>query len=187
MLRFKFLISVVAISFFSSAWANQQISVPSYFVSLSKHTNVPADILYALSVQETNTKMNNNGMSPWPYTINLKGRGYRYKNYESMMTAANQLVERGYSSFDIGPFQVNWKWHQHRVDSLASLGEPLTNGIIAAEILKEQFKLHGDWAVAAGRYHNPNNNRGLALKYEDGYREKLELIQSGKYQALSKR
>lgn len=81
-------------------------SVPSYFVSLSKHTNIFTDVLYALTAQqETNTKINHNGMSLWPYTINLKNRDYR----ESMVTVGNLLIRKATVHFIFGPFQINWK------------------------------------------------------------------------------
>lgn len=163
----------------------QAIQVPKYFVWLSQTTSVPADILYALSVKESNSKMNNNTVSPWPYTINYKGVAFRYEDYHSMITAAKRLLSEGKTAFDIGPFQVNWKWNGHRAESIEDLGNPHRNGIIASEILIEQYNKYGDWFLAAGRYHNPSNSNGHADKYTREFREMFLLIQSGEYQKKS--
>ncbi|MGR5296844.1 hypothetical protein ACPV5U_24520 [Vibrio mediterranei] len=126
--------------------------------------------------------MNNNTMSPWPFTINHKGIGKRYSSYEAMLFAIESLLDQGYTSIDIGPFQVNWYWHKHRVNSLEELSMPYKNGLVAAEILLEQYAIYGDWIQAAGRYHNPANNEGLADKYSKDFARHLESIQSGRYQ-----
>lgn len=175
-----FIISTLSFSF--PAAATKDVLVPVFFVNLSKDTGVPADVLYALSVTETNTKMNNNTMSPWPFTINHKGIGKRYSSYEAMLSAVKSLIAQGYTSIDIGPFQVNWYWHKHRVDSLEELSMPYKNGLVAAEILLEQYTIYGNWIEAAGRYHNPANNDGHADKYSKNFSRHLESIQSGRYQ-----
>jgi hypothetical protein len=176
------LVSSMGAEFPAHAKQTTQIYVPKYFVRLAEITHVPADILYALTVKESSTKMDNNTMSPWPWTINYAGRGYRYASYEDMIIAARHLLASGKTAFDIGVFQVNWKWNGHRAESLEDLGLPQRNGIIAAEIIKEQYKIHRDWIVAAGRYHNPSNRNGVAEKYSREYRRILKNIQSGKYQ-----
>lgn len=158
------------------------ISVPRYFVNLSKQSSVPADILYALAVKETNTRMNNRSVAPWPFTLNVKGIGYRYANYDDMMLAVNGFLGRGTKSIDIGLFQVNWYWHGHRVSSVEELGNPVKNGLVAAEILLEHYLKYGDWSIAAGRYHNPANISGRADSYAAEYRKILHSIQSGSYQ-----
>lgn len=164
------------------AKAQSQIYVPKYFVQLSRDTNVPADILYALTVKESNTKMDNDTMSPWPFTINYKGKGYRYANYEQMILAARELLAKGHTAFDIGAFQVNWKWNGDRAESLEALGHPYKNGLVAAEILLEKYEQYGNWCVAAGRYHNPANKNGYADIYGKEYCRVLRNIQSGVYQ-----
>jgi hypothetical protein len=179
---------ISALAFFSTVVngsefiAKEKIFVPGYFVELSGKTGVPADVLYALAVQETNTKMNDKTARPWPYTINVGGKGDRYSSYSAMIAAAKDILASGRRSFDVGLFQVNWRWHSHRVDSLEQLGVPMNNGIIAAQILVEQYNIHKNWVVAAGRYHNPNNNNGYADKYSKQFLDKLKRIQSGEYQ-----
>lgn len=180
----KALLAVIAAgAFFSNAaLSKQSIYVPSFFVDLSEHTEVPADILYALAVKEVNTKMSDKTVAPWPFTLNVNSIGYRYATYDEMMLAVNRFLLNGTNSIDIGLFQVNWRWNGHRAESIHSLGLPFENGKIAAQILKEHYQKYGDWAVAAGRYHNPANRHGRADNYEQEYRDILSKIQSGEYQ-----
>lgn len=161
---------------------NKVIYVPTYFAQLSQKTNVPADILYALAAQETNSRMNDKTARPWPYTINVNGKSERYANYEQLVARSKEIIKSGKRSFDVGFFQVNWRWHSHRVASIEQLAHPEYNGLVAAQILIEQYRIHRNWVVAAGRYHSPSNNNGLADKYQSEFLDKLKRIQKGSYQ-----
>ncbi|MFL7013628.1 transglycosylase SLT domain-containing protein [Enterovibrio norvegicus] len=179
----KIFLLVISFLIAPGALANDAtILVPKYFVKLSKETNVPADILYALAAKETNTKMTNKAVAPWPYTLNVKGKPYSFATYQEMVDAANNFIENGTRSVDIGLFQVNWLWNGHRSESVENLGTPWENGKVAAKILLEHYRKHGDWVVAAGRYHNPANKNGRADSYAREYKKFLSLIHSGKYQ-----
>jgi hypothetical protein len=178
---------LISVLFHSSVSAENNsrkklIYVPTYFIEISKITHVPADILYALAAQETNARMNDKTVRPWPYSINLDGKPERFASYEQLVARSKEIMESGRRSFDVGLFQVNWKWHSHRVNSIEELAHPTKNGLIASQILIEQYRIHKNWGVAAGRYHNPNNNNGLADKYQAEFLDKLKRIQNGSYQ-----
>lgn len=119
-----FLLSIIFGLVASPQVSASYVTVPNYFVSISNKTSVPADILYALAAKETNVKMNNGTVAPWPFTLNVNGKGYWYASYEDMMTAAYEFLNEGITSIDIGLFQVNWRWNGHRVQSIEELGEP---------------------------------------------------------------
>lgn len=149
---------------------------PAFFLNISQSYKVPVDVLYALAMTESNTKMRNGNWSPWPYTINLDGIGYRYSSYENLVKQSRALIKSGRRSFDVGYFQVNWKWHNHRTRSIEYLAHPYENGRVASEIMLEQYRKWGNWSKAAGRYHNPNNNRGLADKYQRKFEVNLAKV-----------
>ncbi|EKO3612268.1 transglycosylase SLT domain-containing protein [Vibrio metschnikovii] len=177
-----FFLSIIFCLVASPQVSASYVTVPNYFVSISNKTSVPADILYALAAKETNVKMNNGTVAPWPFTLNVNGKGYWYASYEDMMAATHEFLNEGITSIDIGLFQVNWLWNGHRVQSIEELGEPKKNGLVAAQILLEHYQKHRDWAVAAGRYHNPANRDGRADRYAKEFSEFLTLIQRGQYQ-----
>jgi hypothetical protein len=50
---------------------------------------------------------------------------------------------------------VNWRWHQTRFADPWTALDPFVNLRVAAQILREQFELAGDWYQAVARYHAP--------------------------------
>jgi soluble lytic murein transglycosylase-like protein len=53
--------------------------------------------------------------------------------------------------------QVNWRYHQRRLQSFARALDPYPNIAVGAAILREHFDATGDWFKAVGRYHHPSN------------------------------
>ncbi len=54
---------------------------------------------------------------PWPWTINVKGKDYYFKNQQSALKYIHKLIQSGIQSFDVGCFQINWRWHQAKVST----------------------------------------------------------------------
>ena len=176
----RVLIFLMAIISFS-AISGETISIPSYYVQLGIETGVPADILYALSAKETNTSLSDGTYSPWPYSINFNGKSYFFDDYLAYRRACHQLIDSGHVNFDIGPFQVNYRYHKDDVNTIDDLIDIYQNGLVAARIIKRYYKQTGDWITAAGLYHNPANHNGRATIYSEKFAEFLELIQNGRY------
>lgn len=145
--------------------------IPYFFRHVAAQESIPADKFYALALQESGMKMQDGSFGPWPYVINHKGKAFVYPDYQALVLGANEFVGKGYLTFDVGYFQVNWRWHSERVKSLAHFAHPVVNARVAAQIFREQYRKHGDWSVAAGRYHNPSNTNGFADRYESSYRD----------------
>ena len=109
---------------------------------------------------------------PWPWTINVEGRDYYFKTAQAAVTYMEHLQRRGLTSFDVGCFQINWRWHQHKVRDVAELIDPDTNTRIAAQYLRELYQRHQSVAQAVAHYHSSNSKRGQAyvqrvFKYSD--------------------
>lgn len=150
--------------------------IPPFFITMASQHGIPADVLYALAIKESNTKMINGRYAPWPYTMNQNYKGMRFASYEDLVRQSRFLIQQGKTSFDIGLFQVNWKWNGYRTESIESLANPYENARVAAEIMLEEYEKVGDWAKAAGRYHNPANRNGYADRYADGYAKILDYV-----------
>lgn len=140
---------------------------------MSKQYGVPVDVLYALAMTESNTKMVDGCYAPWPYTINIDFKGSRYASYEDLVRQSRVYIQSGRKSFDVGFFQVNWKWNGHRTQSIELLANPYENARVASEILLEQYRRYGSWVKAAGRYHNPANKNGYAEQYSERFASNL--------------
>lgn len=132
--------------------------IPPAFYRASAEKHVPADLLYAINLQESQLPTNMGRIVPWPWTVNWQGRGYRFKTRAEMYQFCQKLLAKGYRSFDIGSSQVNWLYHSDRFgNDLWKATDPMTNLLAAADYLYERYQVTGDWWQATGDYHNPND------------------------------
>jgi hypothetical protein len=122
-------------------------------ISASRQTGVPLQVLLAISLTETGRK-GENGFSPWPWTLNIEGRGEWLDNRGSALEMAYATLRRGARSFDVGCFQVNYRWHGEGFTSLEQMMDPEANALYAARFLLSLYDETGDWALAAGHYHS---------------------------------
>lgn len=119
------------------------------FRSIAQQTGVHETVLFAIAMNESRR-----GDAPWPWTLNVAGRGYYFKTREEAWRAANWLLERGRNNFDIGVMQVNWKYNGSRFRSTWEALQPSMNIRVAADIVQENFRKTGTWTDAVRWYHN---------------------------------
>lgn len=119
----------------------------------SQRTGVPLEVLRAISLTESGTKRDGQ-FGPWPWTVNMSGDGRWFDNRQ----AALEFVERHFSSgsrnFDVGCFQINYRWHHSGFRSTEEMFEPMANAMYAAQFLKSLYLEFGDWTKAAGAFHS---------------------------------
>lgn len=114
---------------------------------------VPANLMLAISDVETGTARDG-VRGPWPWTLNIAGRGAWFDSRRDALRAAERALAGGERSFDVGCFQVNFHWHGHHFDSIDAMLDPALGADYAARFLKELYGEAGDWIVAAGWYHS---------------------------------
>lgn len=115
-------------------------------------------LLYAVALTESGRRDSESTLRPWPWTLNIEGRPVFAK---SKGEAAILLEKHRNASVDVGPLQVNIRWHGHRVDDISLLLEPDTNLEIGATVLMEALETApGDLTTGIGRYHSSNASRG---------------------------
>lgn len=123
-----------------------------------RETGVHPAVLRAVAMTESGR-----GASPWPWTINVAGRGFYFSTREDAHRAAQWLIERGVARFDVGLMQINWRHHGSRFPGLWEAFDPWRNVLAAAEILRENYEATGSWARAVQWYHNRvSQTRGVA-------------------------
>lgn len=89
----------------------------------------------------------------WPWTIQVRGKSLYFKKKALAVSYAQKLLTAQIRNFDCGLAQVNWRWHGHKFANLEAAFDPKTNVVVAARFLKEGFRRHKDWSMAAGFYH----------------------------------
>ena len=140
-------------------------------IQAAKLANVPLSVLRAISLTETGRKYQG-AFRPWPWTVNMEGKGMWFDTREQALAYAKENFERGARSFDVGCFQINYKWHHEAFTSIEQMFDPLANAVYAAEFLKSLFAEKGNWGAAAGAYHSRN------AQYAKGYQARFETIRA---------
>jgi hypothetical protein len=136
-------------------------------------SGVPFDVLLAIALTETGR-----GGRPWPWTVNLEGQGHWFATRAEATAFAESALAQGRTSFDIGCFQVNWRWHGENFVSVAQAFDPLANASYAASFLKTLQAETGGWSEAAGAYHSRTpEHAGRYRVAFDGHRA---AVQSGR-------
>lgn len=134
-------------------------------------TGVPIDVLRAISLTETG-RNGESGFLPWPWTVNMEGVGKWFDDLQTAKKYVDQNFERGARSFDIGCFQINYRWHGQAFSSIEEMFEPDANARYAAEFLQRLHSELGDWTKAAGAYHS------RTPKYANKYKARFTRIRA---------
>lgn len=119
----------------------------------SAKTGVPLDILMALTRTETGRHQDGK-LQPWPWTVNMEGEGRWFGTVETAQSFVFKNYKSGARSFDVGCFQINYKWHGAAFNSISDMFDPVKNALYAAQFLKSLKTPGVSWTEAAGAYHS---------------------------------
>lgn len=122
-------------------------------IRASRNSGVPIDVLRAISLTETGRKRDG-AFEPWPWTVNMEGKGVWFDSPDEALSYVEKHFDRGARSFDVGCFQINYRWHGKAFASITDMFDPDQNAAYAARFLSELFAEFGDWSKAAGAYHS---------------------------------
>lgn len=123
---------------------------------------IPMRLLTAISTTETGRSHKGLNMAlPWPWTINVEGKGYFYDSKEDAIAAVRAFQARGARSIDVGCMQINLMYHPKAFNSLEEAFTPEHNVNYAAKFLLDLYKETGkNWDTAAASYHSRTYTRG---------------------------
>jgi soluble lytic murein transglycosylase-like protein len=119
----------------------------------ARDQGVPLDVLRAITRTETG-RGGKQGLQPWPWTVNMEGAGKWFQTEDEARAYVFSHFKRGARSFDVGCFQINFKWHGQAFDSIDQMFDPVANAQYAARFLRDLHNEFGDWSKAAGAYHS---------------------------------
>lgn len=119
----------------------------------SRRTGVPLSVLKAISLTETG-RNRGGALRPWPWTVNMEGEGHWFESADEARAYVYREYKRGARSFDVGCFQINYRWHGEAFRSIEEMFDPLANALYAARLLQGLHAEKGDWGRAAGAYHS---------------------------------
>ena len=141
-----------------ASYPSVHASVPVGYQQVADAYDLPAEVLYAVALTESARRVDSTGnVRPWPWTLNVRGRGHFFASRQEAEAALQGLLDQGRTSVDIGLMQVNWRYHRQRLGSLQRAIDPYHNLRVAAEILRDCHRNRQDWWEAVGCYHAPNS------------------------------
>ena len=136
---------------------------PAYLFAAQKH-DIPPELLFTLAHKESELGSIN---MPHPFAMNFRGDSFYFDSRSELYTNVKYLLDNGHRSFDLGPVQVNWKWHGEKFEDLWEATHPARNLNVGAAYYREQYDKCGDWFTAAGLYHSFTPEK--AENYRNGF------------------
>lgn len=125
-------------------------------------STLPPHLLSAIArVESGRLDPQTRSWQPWPWTINVDGRGYFFASKPDAVAAVGELEALGITSIDVGCMQINLQQHPHAFSSLDMAFDPGTNARYASRFLSELFGSTGSWTKAAEWYHSATPALGI--------------------------
>lgn len=127
---------------------------------------VPLSVLRAVTRTETG-RGRGGQLEPWPWTVNMQGIGKWFASRDAAKSYVFRHFKAGARSFDVGCFQINYKWHHKAFRSMDDMFDPVQNATYAASFLAQLKAELGSWDAAVGAYHSRTD--ALAERYLKRY------------------
>ncbi|WP_248633087.1 lytic transglycosylase domain-containing protein [Cereibacter changlensis] len=119
----------------------------------ARQTEVPVAVLQSLALTETGRSVGPE-LRPWPWTVNVAGEGHWFATRAEAERFASETLLSGQGNFDVGCFQINYRWHGAHFGSVREMFDPDANALYAARFLQTLDAGAEDWSRAAGAYHS---------------------------------
>ncbi len=123
-------------------------------VGAERALNLPHRLLGAIAEVESGRPDDFGNVRPWPWTINVEGRGEFFASKQQAVGAVRALQAQGVRSIDVGCMQVNLMHHPNAFASLEAAFDPTVNALYAARFLNSLYGIGGSWVQAAAAYHS---------------------------------
>lgn len=147
--------------------------IPSAYQLIAAAHKVPATVLYAVATQESNRKQKSGDYRPWPWTLNVAGRGYYYNSRQAACTALHiALKAHNAKKIDVGIAQINVGWNPDAFRTPCEGLDPYLNLNVAAKLLRTHYLNSKSWAKATGLYHYPAGGP-IATRYQNSVHRRL--------------
>lgn len=163
-------------------------SVPPAYLDAGSLHQVPPEVLYAVATAESAVRLNT-GRRPWPWTLNVAGKGFRFATRRAACNAL-VLALKETRVVDVGIAQLNVRWQPQlfgagkRFSNPCDALNPYANLEEAARLLRGHFEATGDWVQAAGRYHRPAGGEPAA-RYRRLVAAELERLGTSRQRQLA--
>ncbi|OIQ89147.1 transglycosylase SLT domain protein [mine drainage metagenome] len=127
---------------------------------------IPAGLLRAIALAESGRPDPAGGtLIPWPWTINVQGRGRYLDSRQSAVRETAQLLAGADGFIDVGCMQIDLYHHPHAFQTLDEAFAPDSNVRYAAAYLHSLYQQRHSWLAAIAVYHAGNDTGTEAATY----------------------
>ncbi|MDP5220017.1 transglycosylase SLT domain-containing protein [Ruegeria sp. 2205SS24-7] len=137
-------------------------------IGAAQRYGVPESVMLAITRVETG-RTRDGALAPWPWAINISGKGYWFQTRHEAQSFVFKHFVNGARNFDVGCFQINYRWHGNKFRSIEEMFDPQKNADHAARFLLDLHREFRNWTAAAGAYHSRTQWR--AEQYAARFRE----------------
>ena len=128
--------------------------IPPAYRNAVRQTGLPAEIPYAIALTESRRSLGDNRERPWPWTLNIQGKGFFFPTREAALAKLKAVLAAGIRNVDIGLLQINWRAHHDRLKTPENALDPYANLQAGIAILFDEIRATGDLWRAIGQYHS---------------------------------
>ena len=123
---------------------------------------LPKNLLLAIGMVESGwTNPATGQRAPWPYSVNIDGKGYRFPDAQAAIDFVRLARASGARAIDVGCFQIDLQDHPDAFATLDQAFDPNANAAYAAGFLNRLHAKLGTWNAAIAGYHSQTPSLGL--------------------------
>lgn len=117
-------------------------------------SEIPRNYLTALGFTEAGKRLDNGGLTVWPWTVNVEGKGFWFATRNKAIAFVKAQQDQGVRSIDVGCMQINLRWHPDAFRTLEDAFNPASNVAYAVDFLTRLRSESNSWSGAIGKYHS---------------------------------
>jgi hypothetical protein len=123
---------------------------------------LPGNLLLAVGMVESGwTNPATGKRAPWPYSVNVDGKGYHFADAQAAINFVRLSQASGAQFIDAGCFQIDLRDHPDAFPTLKEAFDPQANANYAAGFLNRLHARLGSWDAAIAGYHSQIPALGL--------------------------
>lgn len=166
----KVFLLIILLAGINVAYA-RAISVPLGYQKIARAYGIPPKIFFSIALVESRKKIYGSKVMPWPWTLNVEGKAFRYHSRKQAWLALNRFLADK-RSVDIGLMQINWNYHKKALRNSWLAFDPFHNMRVSAQILQSCYKQKKQWWICVGKYHSPGR-KTAQINRANAYRKRV--------------
>lgn len=131
-------------------------------VEAAESAGLDPALVYAVALVESGVAWTDGQRRPSPYVMRIAGQGIHAESLAQIREVWDVAEAQSARIEDVGPMQINLRWHGSRVNHPQDLLDPAINLRVGAAILRESLDAAPDLITGIGRYHHSTHSQRTA-------------------------